>query len=280
MYDVTEIKRYILYLKNTCGLAISIHPAEEDAFIVHSELMRFAIHDNSYCACVKTCPQAYSRCLAQQKKVHRKYSTGPFCGTCHAGVKEFVYPIMGDGKYMGFISVSGYRDPAGGQYTEALAKVYPISRARLEGAYMSLKPELPSREALDTLIAPLCRMLELAYLKTAAVPVHTLALPEQVMRYIRLNHTRSITLGDICAHFGCSRSHISHSFKAHTGCHIREYLTTVRLEDARSLLHYSDLSVTEIAFSVGFSDSNYFSNVFKKYTGMSPLAYRRSVRTG
>jgi YesN/AraC family two-component response regulator len=37
------------------------------------------------------------------------------------------------------------------------------------------------------------------------------------------------------------------------------------------------LSVTEISYSVGFADSNYFSNIFKKSVGLSPLAYRKKI---
>ena len=61
-----------------------------------------------------------------------------------------------------------------------------------------------------------------------------------------------------------------------TGKGFREYLTELRLTDAASLLRYSELSVTEIAYSVGFCESNYFSNVFKKQYGISPKDYRKN----
>lgn len=54
-----------------------------------------------------------------------------------------------------------------------------------------------------------------------------------------------------------------------------EHLTAVRLFSAKSLLLYSNLSVSEIAFSVEFNDSNHFSNTFKKCVGVSPRDYRK-----
>ena len=60
-----------------------------------------------------------------------------------------------------------------------------------------------------------------------------------------------------------------------TGQSFREYLVSVRLKAAKSLLCHSRLSITEIAFSVGFSDSNYFSNVFKAKEGITPGKYRK-----
>ncbi len=53
----------------------------------------------------------------------------------------------------------------------------------------------------------------------------------------------------------------------------------LRLSHAKRLLKYSTLNVTEISFAVGFSDANYFSNVFKRREGLSPLAYRRQGKT-
>ena len=87
-----------------------------------------------------------------------------------------------------------------------------------------------------------------------------------------------LTIEDVCKRYSCSRSHISHCFKKQTGYTFREYLTNVRLENAKSLLQYSGLTITEIAFSVGFNDSNYFSNVFKAQMGISPMKYRKSLK--
>lgn len=51
----------------------------------------------------------------------------------------------------------------------------------------------------------------------------------------------------------------------------------IRLNAAKSLLSNSHLSITEIAYSAGFTDSNYFSNVFKANTGISPREYRKNT---
>ena len=63
------------------------------------------------------------------------------------------------------------------------------------------------------------------------------------------------------------------------GVTLKEYLNVLRIEGAKQLLHSSELNITEIAFSIGFSDGNYFTNVLKKHTGISPSAYRKRVKT-
>lgn len=279
MYNITPIKNYILFLKNKYGLSITLHPRSEEHLIVSSELMTFNIHDNSYCIYIKTFPEAQKHCIERQYKVLEKCKEGSFCGTCYAGVREYIYPILRLEKTIGFICVSGYKCQNCESYMQETADRFSIPSKNLKETYNSLKDEMPEKTEIDTLLQPLCQMLELAYMKSENEYTEDEHLLEQVLRYIKKNHTLDLTLEDICRQFSCSRSHISHSFKKYTGQNFREYLTVIRLEDAKSLLQYSRLTVTEIAFSVGFGDSNYFSNVFRKYVGMSPLAYRKSVKS-
>ena len=56
---------------------------------------------------------------------------------------------------------------------------------------------------------------------------------------------------------------------------IIQYLTYVRVTNAKKLLRESTLSVMEVAERCGFNDSNYFSAVFKKVKGMTPMSYRK-----
>ena len=276
MAHTDPIKSYILYLKQKCGLSVSLHPHRHDALISLGELAAFVIHDNSYCVLVKIFPAASRHCVACQKKVLERAKGGSFCGVCHAGVREYVYPLMSKGSVCGFLSVSGYRSENADSYMEATAQKFSIPRERLAEAYGSLKAEMPSKEEVDTLLHPLCQMLELAYLKAAPELKEPPDTTERVIRYIKKHYTEPISLFDICTHCACSRSHISHQFKKRTGKSVREYLIEVRLESACALLCHSRLSVSEIAFSVGFSDSNYFSSVFKKKIGLAPMAYRKS----
>jgi len=278
MYDITAIKNYIHFLKKEHNLSVTLHLNGDDALAVSNELITFNIHDNSYCAYIKTFPDAWKHCIEKQDKVLQKCAHGSFTGVCYAGVKEFVYPVYKEDKVVGFICVSGYKCPECESYMERVSKKYSVPKENLKAAYKSLKADIP-KSTVDTLIAPLCNMLELAFIKTVTKTNENMGIIEQVERYLKLNRTQNISSDDLCKHLACSRSHISHQFKNQTGKSIREYLTYLRLEDAKSLLFHSELTVTEIAFSVGFGSSNYFTNVFKKEMGMSPGEYRKKKRS-
>ena len=272
MSNVTPIKNYILFLKNECGLSVTLHPYKED-LIVCSELRTFNIHDNSYCVYVKTSTDAWGHCVERQKKIIQKCENGSFCGNCFAGVREYIYPIRGEDRITGFISVSGYRCDNALSYISRVEEQYHLLREGLEAAYATLKPDMPDKEWVDTLIEPLCQMLELAYRKRESTGKKSLC--EAVAEYLMRHHASPITLDDVSRAFYCSRSHISHQFKKQMGKSVREYLTELRIEDAKRLLRHSGLSVTEIAYSIGFANSDYFSVVFKEHIGCSPTAYRR-----
>ena len=215
-------------------------------------------------------------CIERQQRIVERCQSGePFCGRCYAGVEEFVYPILDGHGAVGFISVSGYRCEEADSYIVATAKKYGIPMENLSKTYQSLFAKKPDKREVDTLIMPLCQMLELAYLKTENNGKPENNAMGQIIRYVKQHHTRNITLDEVCEHFSYSRSYVSHMFKKTTGQGFREYLTQIRVEDAKALLQYSRLGITEIALSVGFTDSNYFSKVFKLHTGMSPVAYRK-----
>ncbi len=278
MYDIKHIKNYILFLKKHCGLSVTLHPLGRESLILTSELITFNIHDNPYCVYVKSFPEAQKHCIKRQKKIIKKCEDGAFCGSCFAGVREFVYPIRNSQEVVGFISVSGYRSEHAESYIRSVAETYFIPIESLTAAYKTLKEQMPSKEEIDTLLIPLCNMLELAYVRSENDNKKEECLIDAVIRYIKQYHTQNIKIEDVCRQFACSRSHISHMFKQHTGKTFREYLTEIRLEDAKALLRYSELGVTEIAFSVGMGNSSYFSSVFKRYVGVSPAAYRKAQR--
>lgn len=274
MNDMELIENYILYLIGQCGLSVTLHPMEEERLITMSPLMRFNVHANSYCTRVKSAKGGHAACLEQQARVlaHCRRTGEPFCGVCHAGVFEYVYPIRDAQHVVGFISVGGYATDASFARIERTAERFPNSAVELRRASEGLQRELPDIGQLDTLILPLCRMLELAYGKAREEEetVHA-----RMLRYVQQHYDEDLTSEQICRQFYCSRSHFSHSFKELTGMGFREYLTEIRLKRAKQLLAYSQMSVTEIAYAVGFNDANYFSNVFRKHGGISALAYRK-----
>ena len=82
---------------------------------------------------------------------------------------------------------------------------------------------------------------------------------------------------DIAKAVGVSRSHLYRVFMSNVGQSPIDYLTNYRISEACYLLKNSELSIAEIAVSVGFFDQFYFSRVFKKNKGVPPSRYLASL---
>jgi len=95
-----------------------------------------------------------------------------------------------------------------------------------------------------------------------------------VMAFIREHYSENITLDAVASHVYLSPYYISHLFREELGITFVEYLTRVRIEQAKHLLRCSGLSIRAIAGQVGYDDPGYFAKVFRKQVRMSPKAYR------
>lgn len=99
------------------------------------------------------------------------------------------------------------------------------------------------------------------------------------VQYIQRNFSNNIEVSDIANYVGLSRSHLYRIFIKHLAYSPNEYLTQYRISQACTLLRTSELTIGEIASSVGFDDQLYFSRVFKKLKGVSPTQYVKEIST-
>ncbi len=94
-------------------------------------------------------------------------------------------------------------------------------------------------------------------------------------RYIDTNYAQDITLDSLAEITHINKFYLAHSFTECIGQSPISYLTERRLAACKELLSSSNLSVTQIATSAGFSSQSYFSQIFNKKVGMSPRQYRK-----
>lgn len=90
-----------------------------------------------------------------------------------------------------------------------------------------------------------------------------------VHRYIKYNYMKDITVSGLAAEFGFERSYLYRMFKRRYGVGPKQYLTRVRMNNARRLLA-DGYSVNECAYMVGYPDAFSFSRAYKSYFGIAP----------
>lgn len=101
------------------------------------------------------------------------------------------------------------------------------------------------------------------------------SLATKVKIYIDKNYNENISLKSIAEAVNANQYYLSHIFKEEIGFSPMQYVTRRRIGEAQNLLINTQLSITEIAANVGYNNSNYFQNVFKKIVGYTPGSYRK-----
>ena len=99
---------------------------------------------------------------------------------------------------------------------------------------------------------------------------------ERIRQVLDERFAEPLTL-DLLSDFAhISKYHLEHMFKVYYGISPMQYLSRRRVKEARYLLGNTDNSLTQICRQVGFSSASYFTQAFKRTTGVTPSAYRRS----
>lgn len=102
---------------------------------------------------------------------------------------------------------------------------------------------------------------------------------EQARRYLDAHIQERLSVADIAKALGVTQNRLRDRFLAELGMLPKEYLNRAKIECAKALLRQEqDLSITALAYRLGYSDSSHFSVLFRQYAGCSPSEYRRNAR--
>ncbi len=99
----------------------------------------------------------------------------------------------------------------------------------------------------------------------------------EATQYIEENYRNNITLDDVARQVNMSYHYFSKFFRDSTGRNFTDYLTDLRMQKAKQFLKQTGMNIKAVSCEIGYSDPNYFSKIFKKYTGLTPTEYRRNA---
>lgn len=97
-----------------------------------------------------------------------------------------------------------------------------------------------------------------------------------IIQYLKENVSNKLYLNDICNRVNYSRAFVCKIFKEETGLSIFAYFNRLKMKTAQNMLEETELPISDIAWKLGFSDSKYFTDMFKKHVGNTPTKYRKS----
>lgn len=130
---------------------------------------------------------------------------------------------------------------------------------------------------LDAQLTQLLIMLSV-HNRKVTLPGKTSAKLERILFYIQENFSDKITLASLSEHFELSKSYIIRLFRDNLNTTVTAYINRYKLNYAAVLLKSTTQNVTEVSESLGFTDCYYFSRLFKRQFGESPIKYLKHYR--
>ncbi|MBE6534525.1 MAG: AraC family transcriptional regulator [Ruminococcaceae bacterium] len=152
-------------------------------------------------------------------------------------------------------------------------------------AYMPKRDEYPFgadqmiKIGLESLLISLVRMHTLTSGAGGATKSYSSEGIQGVHRYISENFRTKLSLDNLCFLFGFNKTTLCQSFKSAYGITIFNYISNLKIKEAKALLRGKKMSITEISERLGYESVHYFCRSFKKQTGLSPTEYYKMIRS-
>ncbi len=148
--------------------------------------------------------------------------------------------------------------------------------------YLQLEEQLSGlriyAKSIQDCYGPVLNLIDETIVTNKQSRISSIELVNMICDYLENNYSKPLTLETISQLFNYSASYISASFKKHKACSPMKYLTTIRINQSISLMTmYPEMPSKKIAEMVGYTDSHYFSRIFKNVTGKSPSNYRDAL---
>ena len=103
---------------------------------------------------------------------------------------------------------------------------------------------------------------------------------QRIISYVKNNYNEDLRLESLGHLFNYNCAYLGKRFKEYTGKSFHTYLDILRMDAAKELLQSTSMKVYEISSAVGYSNTDYFYSKFRKYTGKSPLDFKKKKEKG
>jgi len=239
-------------------------------------------YTNPFCAMLARANKHCGGCLELQRTPTDANISVTQTVRCFAGLTNTWVPVKVEERVVAFLQTGQVllRTPSMLQFKKVVTQLIEwgikIDLARLENAYFHSRVVSPSLyRAIVQLLEIFAEHLGLLAQEIMLRQVNgDSPIVRRAKDYVAHHQSDPIKLAQIARSLNISTFHFCRTFKRSTGLTFVEYMSRARIEKAKSMLHRSDLLVSEIAYEVGFQTITHFNRVFRKLVGHSPTEFR------
>lgn len=232
-----------------------------------------------YCIAIGNDPERLEKCREcdrRHAKDSEKYPE-PYVYCCHAGIAEAVTPIYVDNAPVGYIMIGKFRDDGGVHSSEQTvietAEKYGLDKEEMLRLWGQL--ELLDRDALTSTI--LLLKMFVGYIRNEKL-FHAIqnTFTRQIEEYVGSHLMDRITVESMCSDLHIAYHELYALFKRNFKTTPHDYIDRVRFQRAQELLTTTQMSISDISISLGFSKPSVFSQFFKvkMKAGVTPTQFR------
>ncbi len=217
-------------------------------------------------ACTKS-----DRTLLEQCKASKSVQTH----ICHAGLLDIALPILYKEQIAGYIILGQIKTSSDFSEIKKRLANLPIDADSLNEDYESL---VNIEEKRISAIINIAVMLSKYIIFEKLINLNNNKVIDKAIAYIDENIEKKLNAYTVAKEIYISKSTLYQAFHTHFHCTVGEYIYKVKIERAQALFEETDLSVSEVSDRLCFSDVSYFSRIFKKVVGTSPIKYRNQLQ--
>ncbi len=189
-----------------------------------------------------------------------------------ASVNDFINEIK-DNKDLSYDNIMLILNQLLGSTIEYLLNLN-ISVSKVFGNDFNIYSKLAEIETLDETGLFLAEIFLQIIEYCEKVKVDDTSHISKIMDYIHKNYKQDIAINTLADYVGLSYSHVRKIFNDATGENIVNYINNMRIEEAQRLLRQTNMSINDIALSLGYNNKQSFNRFFKKYVSINPGEYR------
>ncbi len=193
--------------------------------------------------------------------------------------KENIHTVLGNSENQSILSFSFVANRVL-FLLESLARKYDVETKDIQKTMWNCQQSIWELNSQQKVIEYLIQLAKLIIEKVRIARFSNGKLIiDNVRHYLDKHYASEISLTSLSELFHINSAYLSETFKNYVGQNFSDYLVKLRMDKAQQFLKDKELKIIDVANLVGFSNSGYFSTVFKKHFGQTPVEFRNSINT-
>ncbi len=267
-FDLKKLNELLDDFNKVTGLTVSLWDGEYNQLAFSPKIIP------DFCKLVKSTQAGREDCLKSDISICKlSYEKKePVIHYCHAGLVDVATPILYNDVLLGYMMFGQVLDKGATAPNITACKSYGLSESEVLSAYSKLK--FFKKETIDSAMNILKVCTYYLWLSQMISPEKNL-LAHNIDVFISENLSSDISVSSICKRFAISKNKLYKICDDFFGKTFNVYLTSKRIDYAKTLLDETDKPIYQVCLESGINDYNYFTKIFKKTVGVPPREYRK-----